>query len=206
MRPDIYVLYLLLRLVGLFPLRTVHGGRGRMGRLRPGAAVAQHPRHGGEPGLARPGADRAAASRLLREAMRRRGRSVTEVAAIWGAGADRSLGLVREVVGGELLEAALAVGQGRDRRRAASGLLGAAELLALQQDADGDSLPAAAHRGDRGPAAQGARQAGAGAGAADGAGVRTLFKRLGRGGTSGILPDQRRARAKAGRPFFGWKR
>ncbi len=61
------------------------------------------------------------------------GKSFTEIARIWTGDPQRSLALIREVRGGELFEAALASGRGGPHcRRAAPGLLGTAQLLAVQ--------------------------------------------------------------------------
>src|SRR6185312_11531816 len=180
------------------PAAAAHAA-GRRRAAGPPRAVAAHPHRaprGGEPG------DRPA----------RAGRGFTRRTAARGAGRERQVGhRDREDLGRRRRTCAAVgargarrgavrrragCGQGRNHRRAAPGLLGAAELLAVPQDADGDPVPPAAHRRGGRPAAQGARRAGAGA--------RTLYKRLAAGGTVGILPDQK-PRAGEGEfaPFFG---
>jgi KDO2-lipid IV(A) lauroyltransferase len=112
MRPDIYLLYLLLRLVSLFPLRTVHAMGAWIGRrsLRSHSRSARYSAVNLR--LTRPELSEADRADLLRRTMEESGKSVTEVAAIWGGGAEKSLGMVREVVGGELFAEALASGKG----------------------------------------------------------------------------------------------
>lgn len=204
MRPDIYVLYLLLRLVSLFPLRTVHRVGAWIGRrsLRSGSRSARYSAVNLR--LTRPALPEAEHRALLVRTMEESGKSVTEVAAIWGAGADRSLGLVREVVGGDLFEAALASGKGTI---VAAPHLGCWELLnywlcsrtpmAILYRPPRIAAIEALLRKVRGKLAPEQVRA-------EGAGVRTLFKRLAAGGTVGILPDQK-PREGDGEfaPFFG---
>ncbi|WP_036138417.1 LpxL/LpxP family acyltransferase [Luteibacter sp. 9135] len=204
MRPDIYVLYLLLRLVSLFPLRTVHRVGAWIGRrsLRSGSRSARYSAVNLR--LTRPVLNEAEHRALLVRTMEESGKSVTEVAAIWGAGADRSLGLVREVVGGDLFEAALASGKGTI---VAAPHLGCWELLnywlcsrtpmAILYRPPRIAAIEALLRKVRGKLAPEQVRA-------EGAGVRTLFKRLAAGGTVGILPDQK-PREGDGEfaPFFG---
>lgn len=191
MRPDIYLLYLLLRFVSLFPLRTVHAVGAWIGRrsLKSGSRSARYSAVNLR--LTRPELTEAERADLWRRTMEESGKSVTEVAAIWGAGADRSLGLVREVVGGELFEAALASGKGVI---IAAPHLGCWELLnywlcsktpmAILYRPPRIHAIEALLRKVRGKLAPEQVRA-------EGAGVRTLFKRLGAGGTVGILPDQK---------------
>jgi len=204
MRPDIYLLYLLLRLVSLFSLRTVHAVGGWLGRRA--LRAHSHSTHVTAVNLrlTRPGLTDAERAALLRRTMEEAGKSVTEVAAIWGAGADRSLGLVREVVGGELFEAALASGKGVI---VAAPHLGCWELLNYWLCSK--TPMAILYRPPRIQAIEGLLRKVRGKLApeqvrAEGAGVRTLFKRLGAGGTVGILPDQRpREGEGVFAPFFG---
>lgn len=199
-----YAFYLLLRLLALLPLRVLHGA----GRLL-GLALL---RRGGRPArvtainlrLARPALDEAAQAALLREAMVEGGKSVTEIIKIWGSGARRSLGLIREVRGEALFDAALAAGKGVI---IAAPHLGCWELLNYWLGHK--TTLAILYRPPRIAAIEGLLRKVRGALApeqvrADGAGVRALYKRLASGGTVGILPDQK-PRAGEGRiaPFFG---
>lgn len=204
MRPDIYLLYLLLRLVSLFPLRTVHAMGAWIGRrsLRSHSRSARYSAVNLR--LTRPELSEADRADLLRRTMEESGKSVTEVAAIWGGGAEKSLGMVREVVGGELFAEALASGKGVI---VAAPHLGCWELLnywlcsktpmAILYRPPRIHAIEALLRKVRGKLAPEQVRA-------EGAGVRTLFKRLGAGGTVGILPDQKPREGEGEfAPFFG---
>lgn len=204
MRPDIYLLYLLLRLFSLLPLRTVHAMGAWIGRrsLRSNSRSARFTAVNLR--LTRPELGEAECADLLRRTMEEAGKSVTEVAAIWGGGAEKSLGLVREVVGGELFADALASGKGVI---VAAPHLGCWELLnywlcsktpmAILYRPPRIQAIEALLRKVRGKLAPEQVRA-------EGAGVRTLFKRLGAGGTVGILPDQKPREGEGEfAPFFG---
>jgi Kdo2-lipid IVA lauroyltransferase/acyltransferase len=204
MRPDIYLLYLLLRLVSLLPLRTVHALGAWIGRrsLRSNSRSARYSAVNLR--LTRPELGDAERATLLRQTMEEAGKSVTEVAAIWGGGAEKSLGLVRDVVGGELFAQALASGKGVI---IAAPHLGCWELLnywlcsktpmAILYRPPRIHAIEALLRKVRGKLAPEQVRA-------EGAGVRTLFKRLGAGGTVGILPDQKPREGEGEfAPFFG---
>jgi KDO2-lipid IV(A) lauroyltransferase len=204
MRIDMYFLYLLLRLLALLPLRVLHGLGGGLGRLlgwRHGRMV----RHTAvNLRIARPALDEVAQAALLREVMAQSGRSVCEIVKVWGAGAERALELVRDVRGEALLDAALARGKGVI---IAAPHLGCWELLNYWLCRK--TPMAILYRPPRIAAVEGLLRKVRGALApeqvrADGAGVRTLYKRLAAGGTVGILPDQK-PRAGEGQlaPFFG---
>lgn len=199
-----YLLYLLLRLLALLPLRALHGiGSGlghlllwRRGRMVHNTAVNLR--------IARPGLDDAAQAALLREVMAESGKSASEIVKVWGAGAERALELVREVRGEALLDAALAAGKGVI---IAAPHLGCWELLNYWLCRR--TPMAILYRPPRIAAIEGLLRKVRGALApeqvrADGAGVRALYKRLAAGGTVGILPDQK-PRAGEGQfaPFFG---
>jgi KDO2-lipid IV(A) lauroyltransferase len=204
MRLDMYLVYLLLRLLALLPLRMLHGIGGGLGRVllwRGGRTV-----HNTAVNLAivRPQLDGAAQAALLREVMSESGKSASEIVKVWGAGAGRALGLVREVRGEALLDAALAAGKGVI---IAAPHLGCWELLNYWLCRK--TPMAILYRPPRIAAIEGLLRKVRGALApeqvrADGAGVRTLYKRLAAGGTVGILPDQK-PRAGEGQiaPFFG---
>jgi Kdo2-lipid IVA lauroyltransferase/acyltransferase len=204
MRIDMYVLYLLLRLLALLPLRVLHGIGSGLGRLllwRRGRMVRNT---AANLRIARPQLDGAGQEALLREVMIESGRSVSEIVKVWGAGAERALELVREVRGAALLDAALAAGKGVI---IAAPHLGCWELLNYWLCRR--TPMAILYRPPRIAAIEGLLRKVRGALApeqvrADGAGVRILYKRLAAGGTAGILPDQK-PRAGEGQfaPFFG---
>jgi len=199
-----YLVYLLLRLLALLPLRVLHGVGGGLGRLllwRGGRTVRNTAVN---LAIVRPQLDEAARAALLREVITESGKSASEIVKVWGAGAGNVLGLVREVRGEALLDAALAAGKGVI---IAAPHLGCWELLNYWLCRK--TPMAILYRPPRIAAVEGLLRKVRGALApeqvrADGAGVRTLYRRLAAGGTVGILPDQK-PRAGEGRiaPFFG---
>jgi KDO2-lipid IV(A) lauroyltransferase len=204
MRPDIAVLYLLLRLLALLPLRALHGIGAVVGWLswRLDGRTARHTAVNIR--LTRPQLDADALATLTRAALMESGKSATELALIWGGGARRALKLVREVRGAELFDAALAADKGVI---IAAPHLGCWELLnhwlcartpmaILYRPPRIAALEALLRRvrGDLAPEQV----------RAEGAGVRTLYKRLAAGGTVGILPDQKPRQGEGQvAPFFG---
>jgi len=204
MRFDIYLLYLLLRLLGRLPLRALHGAGTLIGRL----AWWRHGRmaHTAAVNLAiaRPSLDDAARRQLQRAALAEAGKSGAEIVKVWGGGAERALSLVREVRGGELFDAALAAGKGVI---IAAPHLGCWELLNywLCSRTPMAILYRPPHVAALEPLLRKVRGALAPEQVrAEGAGVRTLYKRLAGGGAVGILPDQK-PREGEGQlaPFFG---
>ncbi|MEO7051282.1 MAG: lipid A biosynthesis acyltransferase [Rhodanobacter sp.] len=203
MRPDIYLIYLCLRVLALLPLRVLHGIGAGIGRLVlwRGGRTAHHTAVNLD--IARPSLGDAERALLLREVMDEGGKSMSEIAKIWGSGAERALALVREVRGEALLDVALT------RRKGviiAAPHLGCWELLNYWLCRR--TPMAILYRPPRIAAVEGLLRKVRGALApeqirADGAGVRALFKRLAAGGAVGILPDQK-PRAGEGRlaPFF----
>ncbi|MET0330824.1 MAG: lipid A biosynthesis acyltransferase [Dyella sp.] len=191
MRFDIYLFYLGLRLLGRLPLRVLHA-------LGAGLGVLAFWRRGRSAmfcevnlAIARPQASPSALAPLLREALQESGKSVIEIAKIWGGGAERALGLVREVRGEALFDAALARGKGVI---IAAPHHGCWELLNYWLCRK--TPMAILYRPPRIAAVEALLRKVRGALApeqvrADGAGVRTLYKRLAAGGTVGILPDQK---------------
>jgi KDO2-lipid IV(A) lauroyltransferase len=203
MRADMIIVYFFLRLFGRLPLRTLHrigAGVGRLVLKRNNRTVqntAVNLR------IVMPQLDSAEQAALLREVMIESGKSVVELAKIWGGGAERALGLIREVRGEALLDAALATGKGVI---IAAPHLGCWELLNYWLCRK--TPMAILYRPPRVTAVEGLLRKVRGALApeqvrADGAGVRTLYKRLAAGRTVGILPDQK-PRAGEGEfaPFF----
>jgi KDO2-lipid IV(A) lauroyltransferase len=198
------LLYGSLRIVGRCPLRLVHALGGAVGWL----SWLGH-------GRARRIAERNLSLVLTQESAQTRhrlarasvietGRAIAEVAAIWGNRPEAALALVREVRGGELFEAALARGRGLI---VAAPHLGCWELLNywLASHTPLAILYRAPRHAVLEPLLLRAR------GAlpveqvrAEGAGVRTLYKRLAAGGVVGILPDQQPRQGEGTRaPFFG---
>lgn len=204
MRPDIYLIYLCLRLLALLPLRVLHGIGAGLGRL----VLWRHGRTAHHTavnlGIARPSLREAERAELLREVMAEGGKSISEIIKVWGGGAEQALKLVREVRGEALFDAALAAGKGVI---IAAPHLGCWELLNYWLCRK--TPMAILYRPPRIAAIEGLLRKVRGALApeqirADGAGVRSLYRKLAAGGTVGILPDQK-PRAGEGRvvPFFG---
>jgi len=204
MRPDIYLLYLILRLFGLLPLRTLHTIGGWIGRVSMWRQARMVRHTATNLRIVRPELSAGAQATLLREVMIESGKSVTEIAKIWGSDAMRALALVREVRGEDVFDAALASGKGMI---IAAPHLGCWELLNYWLCRK--TPMAILYRPPRIEAVEGLLRKARGALApeqvrAEGAGVRTLYKRLAAGGTVGILPDQK-PREGEGQlaPFFG---
>ena len=111
MRFDIYLLYLVLRLFGRLPLRTLHAIGAGIGRLSLALRTGTAHTTSVNLKLVRPSLDDREHAALLRQVMEDSGRSATEIAKIWGNDAERALDMVREVRGEALFDAALARGQ-----------------------------------------------------------------------------------------------
>ncbi len=204
MRVDMYALYLLLRLLALLPLRALHAFGSGLGRL----VLWRHGKTARNTAvnlrIVQPQLDEAAQAALLRDVMSESGKSASEIVKVWGSGARRSLAMIRDVRGEALLDDALAAGRGVI---IAAPHLGCWELLNYWLCRK--TPMAILYRPPRVAAIEGLLRKVRGALApeqvrADGAGVRTLYKRLAAGGTVGILPDQK-PRAGEGEfaPFFG---
>ncbi|HET6631725.1 MAG TPA: lipid A biosynthesis acyltransferase [Rhodanobacteraceae bacterium] len=204
MRADIALLYGFLRLAGLLPLRVLHALGGGIGWLlaRDDGRMARHTAV--NLALVRPDVGAAERNRLKRQVLTHAGRSLTEMAAIWGRSPAAALALVREVRGAELLDEAL--GEGRGVIIAAPHI-GCWELLNYWLCSR--TPMAILYRPPRKPAFEALLRRARGAAGpeqvrAEGAGVRTLYQRLAAGGAIGILPDQEPRRGE-GRfaPFYG---
>lgn len=204
MRIDMYLIYLVLRLWALLPLRVLHGIGAALGwlRLLLGGRTVRNTAVNLR--IARPQLGAVEQADLLRQVMAENGKSASEIVKVWGGGAAQALALVREVRGEALLDAALAAGKGVI---IAAPHLGCWELLNYWLCRK--TPMAILYRPPRIAAIEGLLRKVRGALApeqvrADGAGVRTLYKRLAAGGTVGILPDQK-PRAGEGEfvPFFG---
>jgi KDO2-lipid IV(A) lauroyltransferase len=204
MRPDVHLIYWSMRLVSCLPLRVVHALGAAAGLLMLWRRTSSVRHMDTNLRIVRPQDTRAEHAGLLHAVARECGKSGSEMAWIWGSGATRALGLVREVRGEALLDAALA---------ARSGVIIAAPHLGCWEVLNywlcRKTPMAILYRPPHVAALEGLLRKVRGALAptqvrADGAGVRTLYKRLAAGGTVGILPDQK-PREGEGRfaSFFG---
>jgi Kdo2-lipid IVA lauroyltransferase/acyltransferase len=206
MRGYVRLTWWTLRVCGMLPLRGLYAIGSALGRAlwwRKRARERVHTEVNMR--IVRPDLDAAARAALTRACLLETGRAVSEMAAVWGRGAERALKLVREVDGNEHFDAALHSGRGLI---VAAPHLGCWELLnywlcsrtpisilyAPPRDRAWEALLVRA-RGKLAPEQV----------RADGAGVRTLFKRLDAGGVVGILPDQQPKRGEGQfAPFFGF--
>ena len=196
--------YALLWLAGLLPLRILHALGSALGDVawwlrRRERRITEinlrlvHAANGGSLGALDP-----------RQVLRETGKSAVEVAKIWSGRPANALRLVREVCGAELLDQALASGKGVI---IAAPHLGCWELLSYWL---AERTPLAiVYRPPRSPDMEALLIKARGASKveqvrAEGAGVRSLYRRLAAGGVVGILPDQQ---PKLGEgefaPFFG---
>ncbi len=205
MRWYIAILYGLLRLAGLLPLRALHALGAAIGWLL--GHVDNPLRRKAEQTLAQVRTPFGAQTgqEFLRSSLIEAGKSFVEIARIWTGDPQNVLALVREVRGGELFEAALTSGRGLI---IAAPHLGCWELLnywlcsrtpiaiAYRPPRQTDLEPLLI-RARGGLAAEQVRAEGA-------SGVRVLFKRLAAGGVIGILPDQQPKQGEGEfAPFFG---
>ena len=205
-RWPIAILYGLLRLAGLLPLRVLHAAGAALGWLL--GRVDNPLRRKAEDTLSYVKTQFGAQTcqEFMREALIEAGKSFTEIAKIWTGDPRRNLALIRKVHGGELFDAALQSGQGLI---IAAPHLGCWELLNYWLCSRVEHL-AIAYRPPRyvdlepllirargSLAVEQVRAEGA-------AGVRALFKRLAAGGVVGILPDQQPKQGEGEfAPFFG---
>lgn len=205
MSPTIRLLRTGLRLLGRVPLPALHALGAALGGLL--WLVPNRLRHVTAVNLAlvarQPGLP-AATGAGLRAALAETGKSFIEVAKVWNGEPQRALALIREVRGLDHFEAALAARRGLI---VAAPHLGCWELLNYWLAA---RTPLAIvyrppRRAELEPLLVEAR------GAlpveqvrAEGAGVRTLYRRLAAGGVVGILPDQQPKQGEGQfAPFFG---
>ena len=204
MRPDIALLYVLLRLLGLLPLRVLHALGAGLGRLmaRGDGRLSWYTEVNLR--LVRPSWDEARYRTGKREVLQHAGRSLTEMAAIWGRSPQRALGLVRQVHGQDTLVRAL---QSRAGLIIAAPHTGCWELLNYWLCAQTEM--AILYAPPRHPAFEALLRRARGAAGpeqirAGGSGIRELYRRLAAGGSVGILPDQEPRRGD-GRfaPFYG---
>lgn len=139
-----------------------------------------------------------------RQVLRETGKAALEVAKVWSGRPEKALALVREVRGAELFEQALAAGKGVI---IAAPHLGCWELLSYWL---AERTPLAiVYRPPRNTAFEPLLIKARGATKveqvrAEGAGVRSLYRRLAAGGVVGILPDQQPRQGDGEfAPFFG---
>lgn len=198
------LLFAVLWLAGLLPLRILHAL---------GSAVGDFAwwRNGRERrittiNLALLNTQNSALSGQLdaRRVLRETGKSAIEVAKVWSGRPEKALALVREVRGAELFEQALASGKGVI---IAAPHLGCWELLSYWL---AERTPLAiVYRPPRNAAFEPLLIKARGASKveqvrAEGAGVRSLYRRLAAGGVVGILPDQQPRQGDGEfAPFFG---
>ena len=198
------LLYALLWLVGRLPLRALHAfGAAVVWLLRvAGRGEARVARRNLE--LAFPALTSDARAALWRDSLRATGQTLAETCRFWTRPARDNLGLVREVIGAELLDAAQAAGRGVI---VAAPHLGQWELLNQWLAARAPIAivyrpPRQAWLEDllrRARGHEGVTQV-----RAEAAGVRQLFRVLKDGGNVGILPDQQPKRGDGEfAPFFG---
>jgi Kdo2-lipid IVA lauroyltransferase/acyltransferase len=200
----IRLLYALLWLAGFLPLRVLHGLGSLIGDFAWWARLRE--RRITEINLALLETRGEAVSEPLdaRTVLREAGKSAVEVARIWCARPERALELVREVRGGELFEQALASGRGV---LIAAPHLGCWELLSYWLAAR--TPLAIVYRPPRNAALEPLLIKARGTTRveqvrAEGAGVRSLYRRLAAGGVVGILPDQQPKQGEGEfAPFFG---
>jgi len=201
----IALLYGLLRLAGLLPLRALHAAGAALGWVL--GRVDNPLRRKAERTLSYVKTQFGAqpCQEFIRESLLEAGKSFTEIAKIWTGDPRANLSLIRAVYGGELFDAALAAGRGLI---VAAPHLGCWELLnywlcsrtpiaiAYRPPRRAELEPLLV-RARGGLAAEQVRAEGA-------AGVRALFKRLNAGGVVGILPDQQPKQGEGEfAPFFG---
>jgi KDO2-lipid IV(A) lauroyltransferase len=204
MRLPLAILYFLLRMAGLLPLRALHGLGALLGRVMwwSGGKL----RHHTEVNLALVHTQYGAQERqrTARRTLLETGKSITEIAKIWGAGPEKALALVRDVDGEALFREALTSQRGLI---VAAPHLGCWELLNFWLCSRTDL--AIVYRPPRHAALEPLLLKARGAlkpeqVRAEGAGVRTLYKRLQAGGVVGILPDQQPKQGEGEfAPFFG---
>lgn len=204
MRWYITVLWFLLRLAGRLPLRALHMLGTGLGRVLAWLPVKLRRHTEINLRLIHPQNAAKHRRRTCRRVLVETGKSMTEIAAVWGGRPQRALGLVREVEGEALFKAALASGRGLI---IAAPHLGCWELLNFWLCRR--TPLAIVYRPPRRPALEPLLIAARGALGpeqvrAEGSGIRTLYRRLQAGGAVGILPDQLPKQGEGEfAPFFG---
>jgi KDO2-lipid IV(A) lauroyltransferase len=198
------LLYALLWLGGLLPLRVLHALGSAFGDMA--WLLRSRERRITEINLALMSDQDGALSCQLdaRQVLRETGKSAIEIAKVWSGRPQHALRLVREVRGADLFEQALESGKGI---LIAAPHLGCWELLSYWL---AERTPLAiVYRPPRNPEIEPLLIKARGASKveqvrAEGAGVRSLYRRLSAGGVVGILPDQQPRQGEGEfAPFFG---
>jgi KDO2-lipid IV(A) lauroyltransferase len=193
-----------LRLCGRLPLPTLHACGSALGRLSwsLGGRARRITEYNLSLVVTQEGAENR--HRLGRAALVETGKALAEIARIWGGSPESALALVREVRGQALFDAALQAGRGLI---VAAPHLGCWELLNYWLAAR--TPLAILYRAPRHAMLEPVLLRARGAlpveqVRAEGAGVRTLYRRLAAGGVVGILPDQQPRQGEGVlAPFFG---
>ena len=198
------LLYGAMRVVGLLPLPLVHAIGAALGRVL--WLLRTRARRTAERNLSLVLTQDSDEIRhcLARAVLGESGKALAETSTIWGRPPQHSLGLIREVRGEPLFEAARARGRGLI---IAAPHLGCWELLHYWLAARAPL--SIVYRPPRQAAIEPLLRKVRGAMPveqvrAEGAGVRKLYRRLAEGGVVGILPDQRPKQGEGViAPFFG---
>lgn len=204
MRWHVSILWFLLRLASRLPLRVLHALGTGLGYLLARLPVKLHRHTVINLRLVFPQRTAEDQRRTCRRILIETGKSITEIATVWGGGPQRALRLVREVEGEALFEAARQSGNGLI---IAAPHMGCWELLNFWLCLR--TPLAIVYRPPRQPALEPLLVAARGAlepeqVRAEGVGIRTLYRRLQAGGTVGILPDQLPKQGEGEfAPFFG---
>lgn len=198
------LLYALLWLGGLLPLRVLHALGSAFGEIA--WMLKGRERRITEINLALMKTQDSGLGGHLdaRQVLRETGKSAIEVAKVWSGRPEQALSLIREVRGADIFKQALESGKGVI---IAAPHLGCWELLSYWL-AERTSL-AIVYRPPRNPDVEPLLIKARGASKveqvrAEGAGVRSLYRRLSAGGVVGILPDQQPRKGDGEfAPFFG---
>ena len=185
-----FLFNIIFRLLALWPLGVLHGLGALLGRLTYAASARYAARIRENLRQANLTLDETLYQNMLSAAIAESGKSLTELAWIWGRTCDEVLGKVRECSGLEHIEAAQARGKGIIFLTPHLGCFEIAALYAAQR------MPIAVlYRPPKLRWLEGAMRNGRERGQAtlaktDVSGVRLLYKALKRGEAIGLLPDQ----------------
>ncbi len=203
MRWHIAIFFAGFRRFGRLPLPILHRIGAALGWLLWASHGSLRHKAARTLGVAFPDMNEQDRATLLRRSLSETGKSIVEVAKIW-SGDAQALELIREVRGAELFDAALGSGRGLI---IAAPHLGCWEILNFYLCSK--TPMTIVYRPPRKPVLEPLLVKARGALAAEqvraeGAGVRTLYKKLSSGGVVGILPDQQPKQGEGHfAPFFG---